>query len=143
LVPQTDCAKNLVTYRKFHQARVAGLILSAHDVSEGGLAVTAAEMGFSGRGGIEIDLARIPGHSAVISSSVALFSESTGRILMEVSQAHLDAVKTIFAGEDFAVIGRSVETHRQLVVESDGRELIRESLPSLKASWKRSLAEFY
>ena len=74
LVPQTDCAKNLGTYRKFHQARSAGLVLSAHDVSEGGLAVTAAEMGFSGRGGIEIDLARIPGHSAEISSSVALFS---------------------------------------------------------------------
>ena len=143
LVPQTDCAKNLVTYRKFHQARSAGLVLSAHDVSEGGLAVTAAEMGFSGRGGIEIDLARIPGHSAEISSSVALFSESTGRILMEVSPAHLDAVKIIFAGEDFAVIGRSVETHRQLVVESDGRELIRESLPSLKASWKQILAVFY
>lgn len=143
MVPQTDCAKNLVTYRKFHQARIAGMILSAHDVSEGGLAVSAAEMGFSGRGGIEIDLARIPGHSLGYSSTVALFSESTGRILMEVPPQHLDAVEKIFAGENFAAIGRSVEAHRQLVVETDGRELIRENLLSLKASWKQSLAEFY
>ena len=119
------------------------MILSAHDVSEGGLAVAAAEMGFSGRGGIEIDLARIPGHSLGYSSTVALFSESTGRILMEVPPQHLEAVEKIFAGENFAAIGRSVEAHRQLVVETDGRELIRENLLSLKASWKQSLAEFY
>ena len=62
---------------------------------------------------------------------------------MEVSPAHLDAVKIIFADEAFAVIGRSVETHRQLVFESGGRELIRESLPPLKAIWKQGLAEFY
>ena len=143
MVPQTDCAKNLVTYSKFHQARIAGMILSAHDVSEGGLAVAAAEMGFSGRAGIEIDLARIPGHSLGYSSTVALFSESTGRILMEVPPQHLEAVEKIFAGENFAAIGRSVEAHRQLVVVTDGRELIRENLLSLKASWKQSLAEFY
>lgn len=43
-VPQTDCAANMELYKAYYNALTSGLVLSAHDVSEGGLAVTAAEM---------------------------------------------------------------------------------------------------
>ena len=39
-------------------------VCSAHDLSEGGLLVAAAEMGFAGRLGIELDLAAVPGDAA-------------------------------------------------------------------------------
>lgn len=42
-VPQTDCAANMELYKAYYGALTSGLVLSAHDVSEGGLAVTAAE----------------------------------------------------------------------------------------------------
>jgi phosphoribosylformylglycinamidine synthase subunit PurSL len=142
-VPQTDCAANLLLYRKFHQARCAGLVLSAHDLSEGGLAVAVAEMGFSGKGGIEIDLAALPGVTADMPDALVLFSESTGRLLVEVAPENVAAFSAMFADFAFAVIGKSVDSHRQLVVNRSQNEVIREELGSLKISWQHRLAEFY
>ena len=142
-VPQTDCAANLLLYRKYHQARCAGLVLSGHDISEGGLAVAVAEMGFSGKGGIEIDLAHLPGVSVEMPDAVALFSESTGRLLIEVAPENIAAISSLFSGFSFAVIGKSVDNHRQLVVKREQKEVIREELGSLKVAWQHRLAEFY
>jgi phosphoribosylformylglycinamidine synthase len=139
LVPQTDCARNLQTYRKFHQARVAGLILSAHDVSEGGLITTVAEMGFSGKGGIEIELDAL----GDLPAAVALFSESTGRILIEVLPENVAALQAALAGENLTILGKAVAGHRSLTVRRGGVELLREELSSLKAIWQQRLAEFY
>jgi len=139
LVPQTDCAKNLQAYRKFHQARTQGKILSAHDVSEGGLLTAVAEMAFSEKAGIEIDLASL----GALSPAVALFSESTGRVLIEVPADQVDALQQHFAGHAFAVIGKAVAGHQDLVVTQSGKELVRESIGSLKSTWKQRLVEFY
>ena len=55
-VPQTDLQANLDLYRTLYQAIESGLIRSTHDVSEGGLATTLAEMAFSGKAGLNINL---------------------------------------------------------------------------------------
>lgn len=138
-VPQTDCAKNLATYRKFHAARCAGLILSAHDVSEGGLITSLAEMGFSGKGGLEVDLYAISSETPAVS----LFSESTGRILIEVAPDNVAALQAALEGESFAIIGKASAAHADLVVRQQGTELMRQALPELKATWQHRLAEFY
>ncbi|STX28698.1 phosphoribosylformylglycinamidine synthase II (FGAM synthase II) [Legionella beliardensis] len=70
------------------------LVLSAHDISEGGLAVSLAEMSFKNNIGVTIE---IPGSLA---EEKKLFSESGGFIL-EILPANLPAVTTIFS--DFAV----------------------------------------
>ena len=138
-VPQTDCAKNLATYRKFHAARCAGLILSAHDVSEGGLITSLAEMGFSGKGGLEVDLYAVSSETPAVS----LFSESTGRILIEVAPDNVAALQAALEGESFAIIGKASAAHADLVVRQQGTELMRQALPELKATWQHRLAEFY
>ena len=138
-VPQTDCAKNLATYRKFHAARCAGLILSAHDVSEGGLITSLSEMGFSGKGGLEVDLYAVSSETPAVS----LFSESTGRILIEVAPDNVAALQAALEGESFAIIGKASATHSDLVICQQGTELMRQALPELKATWQHRLAEFY
>jgi len=138
-VPQTDCAKNLATYRKFHAARCAGLILSAHDVSEGGLITALAEMGFSGKGGLEVDLYAVSSETPAVS----LFSESTGRILIEVAAHNVAALQAALEGESFAIIGKASAAHADLVVRQQGTELLRQPLPELKATWQHRLVEFY
>lgn len=56
-------------------AIAAGLVSSAHDLSEGGLAVAAAEWAFAGRLGLALD---------VEPTAEALFGEGPGRYLIEV-----------------------------------------------------------
>jgi len=51
--------------------------VSAHDISDGGAAVAAAEMAFAGRRGITLSLARDHGPAE-------LFGEGPGRYLVEV-----------------------------------------------------------
>ncbi len=50
-VPATRSEEAWACYRKYYEAVKKGYIRSAHDVSEGGLAVTLAEMAFSGKAG--------------------------------------------------------------------------------------------
>ena len=45
---------------KNYQTICDGLILSAHDLSEGGLGVALSEMSFSEVGGVSIDLDKLP-----------------------------------------------------------------------------------
>ncbi len=97
IVPQpVDNA--LETYRAVHQAIKAGWVLSAHDASEGGLAVALAEMCIGGRLGATLTTA----HDAA-----SLFSESQGRLILEIASENAAAFESIMsaANAPFSVIG--------------------------------------
>lgn len=70
-------------YRELHRFIRDGLVTSIHDLSEGGLAVAAAEMAIGGRLGLDIDVDGpwVP----------ALFSESSGRFLLTCRPEAVDA----------------------------------------------------
>ena len=55
-VPQLDPHTAKKIFAAMHQAIQAGLVRACHDLSEGGLAVAAAEMAFAGGFGADIDL---------------------------------------------------------------------------------------
>ncbi len=77
------------TYRHLHAAIRAGLVVSCHDLSEGGFAVALAEMCIAGRLGASVDTLM---HDDVVT---ALFSESSGRLLVEVAPRSVDAFMKI------------------------------------------------
>ncbi len=70
-------------YRALHRAIGEGLVQSCHDVSDGGVAVALSEMVIGGRVGASVDLRRLP-TDGPIDDMTALFSESLGRLLVEV-----------------------------------------------------------
>ena len=132
-VPLTDCAKNAALYRAYHEAVKAGLVLSAHDVSEGGLAVAVAEMAFSLVGGVELD------------TDACLFSEPPGCFVVEVASAHREAFEKIIttSGSTLSLLGHTTDAHRRLVIRREGETQIDDSLDDLKALWKNGLAPWY
>jgi len=84
--PDPDAADH---YKHLHAAMQAGLIVSCHDVSEGGLAVAIAEMCIAGRLGASIS--ELP-HDDVVTS---LFAESVGRLVVEVEERSVAAFMRI------------------------------------------------
>jgi phosphoribosylformylglycinamidine synthase len=86
------------TYRHLHAAMRAGLVVACHDVSEGGLAVALAEMCIAGRLGARVDT--LPHDDP----TTALFSESSGRLIVEVRPRSLDAFMKVM-GRTAARIG--------------------------------------
>src|SRR5262249_13185001 len=72
-VPMPDLELAPRLFRRLHEAIVRGLVRACHDLSDGGLAVAAAEMAFAG--GVGADLTgRGPGE---LPDPVWLFAEST------------------------------------------------------------------
>ena len=95
VVPSPDVAAP-ARYRALHRAMRAGLVAACHDLAEGGLAVAAAEMVIAGRLGLSLTVTG--------DETVALFSESNGRFLVEVAPAHADAFAAEL-GADAQMIG--------------------------------------
>jgi phosphoribosylformylglycinamidine synthase len=141
-VPTVDVEVAKRTFQAVHDAIRTGTVRSCHDLSEGGLAVAAAEMAFAGGLGIEIDLSQIPsipnspGHSVL----VKLFSESNTRFLFEVAPNKATDFESHFAGLSHACVGRVMETDRLVVKASSGGDsLIDADLMALKEAWQSPL----
>ena len=83
-VPKPDFKAVQTELKALLAATKNNFVLSAHDISDGGLAVCLAEMMAGGRGegefGISVDI-RAAGHSAELMSHKKLFSETGGFVL--------------------------------------------------------------
>jgi phosphoribosylformylglycinamidine synthase len=116
----------------------SGLLRSAHDCSDGGLAVALAECCFSSLNreavGADVDL---PGQ---LSLQARLFSESPSRIIVSFQEAARTQMEEIAAGLDcpFTILGRTGGEH--LSIKADGEEVIKLTLTELEAGWRTSLA---
>jgi phosphoribosylformylglycinamidine synthase len=142
-VPQTDNKANYAIYKQYYEkALTQGLVLSAHDLSEGGLAVAAAEMAFSGKGGISIDLDKLPTVGGWQNNAVPCFSESTGRFLVEVDEDLADEFAAAMEGTPCACIGTAT-TDGQLTLTAKGSTVLQAEIAELKSIWKNGLTPFY
>jgi len=110
-VPTVDPAAAKATFTALHQAITAGCVRACHDLSEGGLAVAAAEMCFAGGLGAKIYLEQVP-HTLSIDcepcgcADVALlFSESNTRFLVEVPQDSMTQFEKLLGDVPHEVIG--------------------------------------
>jgi len=118
-----------------------GLVRSCHDLSEGGLAVAAAEMAFAGGIGIDLDLARVPheGDARWRRDDVLLFSESNSRFLVEVREPAAADFEATVRGLPAGRIGTLNGTNLVTVIGLGGGMAVRAELGSLKAAWQTPL----
>ncbi len=137
-VPKIDAATARRLFAAVHQAIRAGLVRACHDLSEGGLAVAAAEMAFAGGLGAEIVLHAAAHTEDAEAVPVLLFSESNTRLLCEVPPEHHAAFESLLAGLPHARIG-TVQPEPRLVIRSGGRVVVQAALDVLKEAWQRPL----
>jgi phosphoribosylformylglycinamidine synthase len=90
-------------YKTIHQAINSGLVRSAHDISEGGLVVAAAEMCIGGRLGIKIESNLWDDVTSV------LFGESTGSLLVEITPNNKEAFLKLFEGLPIYWLGQTTQ----------------------------------
>jgi len=131
-VPQVrpDQARNL--YKKFSIAQKAGLILSSHDLSDGGLAVALAEAAFGGNLGCSIAL---PEDELPLQAH--LFSESHSRLVVSIDPRKRDKFSEIM-GQSATFLGE-VETGRSFIIRRQGKVVIETSIDRLKSAWSGRL----
>lgn len=110
-----------------------GLVASAHDCSEGGVAAALAESCISGKRGASVDL------TTALRRDHALFSESQSRVVLSVQAEHEDALVSLMAqhGVPCAVIGQV--NGEQLVVHVNGQPAIELAVAELEKTWKDAI----
>lgn len=119
-------------YRSIHNAISQQLIQACHDLSEGGLAVSVAEMCMAGRLGCELVLENSQ-------NTVAdLFGESNGRFLIEVTPDNNAAFLNCFPDklrEKIKLLGHVTQSPL-LNIKKNNRSLIELSVDELLTAWQ-------
>jgi len=135
-VPPVDLASNLATMQALQKAIEGGCVRACHDLSEGGLAVAAAEMAFSGGLGVELDLGAIcvDGDAG---EAARLFGESAGRFLVEVAPDKYDEFLRTLRDCPFGEIGK-VTVGGRVVIVSGGRTVVDVAAADAKAAWQET-----
>jgi phosphoribosylformylglycinamidine synthase II len=136
-VPRLEPREVINVYERLTSAIDAGLVRACHDLSEGGLAVAAAEMAFTGGLGVDLELDSVP-NSGETRGDTLLFSESNGRLLVEVEEGNVKSFEEAMAGSTFARLG-IVTGGDGFRVTRGGRMLIDLPLEQLMGAWKTPL----
>lgn len=102
-LPAVDLQLEAALCRLLPEAISAGAIKAAQDVSEGGIAVTLAEMALAGNVGLEIT---VPGD---VRPDFWLFAESPGAVVAALEEAELDKLRAMAKKEGLplAVLGKA------------------------------------
>ncbi|HEX8141643.1 MAG TPA: phosphoribosylformylglycinamidine synthase subunit PurL [Pyrinomonadaceae bacterium] len=136
-VPVLDLERELAVQEATLRAAESGLLRSAHDCSDGGLAVALAESCFSSLNrravGADVDL------TGTLSAPARLFSESPSRIIISFDESALGQMEEIAARSNcpLTLLGRT--NLGQLRIETDGEEVVNFPLDQLESAWRTSL----
>ncbi|CAN5590258.1 phosphoribosylformylglycinamidine synthase subunit PurL [soil metagenome] len=138
-VPRLDLDLELKVQQACLEASEGGLLQSAHDCSDGGIAVALAESCFSSlnRVGIGADV-EITGP---LPTTNVLFSESPSRIIISFAESAREAIEDIVRRRDcpFEVLGKvggnrlRIKTARDTVIDI--------ALEQLENAWRTSLSK--
>jgi phosphoribosylformylglycinamidine synthase subunit PurL len=127
--PAVDLDAEARLARLVRQAGARGLLHTAHDVSEGGLAVALAEATFA---------AGLGAHVRTASTPTALFSESQARAIVAVAPRHLDALLELAESLGVPAAEAGEVGGDRLVIEADGAA-IDVPVERLREIWSTAL----
>ncbi|MGD9902909.1 MAG: phosphoribosylformylglycinamidine synthase subunit PurL [Vicinamibacterales bacterium] len=122
-----------------------GLVESAHDCAEGGVAITLAECTFDSGGiGVDASIDVVPGATVPdgFAAAAALFGESASRVVVSVADGHVAAVleQAAAAGVPAQVIGRTGGAEIRL---DCGGASIRLPVADAEARWATAIGGYF
>ena len=127
--PTIDLDVEAARQKAILEAIRAGLVQSAHDVSEGGVAVALAEKTFAANGlGVNVTLTG--------SAVTALFAESQSRFVLTVKEENAAAFEQIV--KDAQKIGVVTEDVK-LTIHGDNGLLVEGTVEEFRSSWKGAI----
>ena len=128
--PSIDLEVERARQDQILEAIHGGFVASAHDVSEGGVAVALAESTFDTAGlGASVTLTG--------PETAALFSESQSRFILSVKKENQTAFEAIVA--DAVLIGKVTADSLLKVEGNNGAELIHVEVNKLEEAWRGAI----
>ncbi len=140
-VPRIDLDDEIRVQQALRAAIKAALVKSAHDCSEGGLAVALAESCFNpaGRLGAECDVKPLTEGQRAPDQTTILFNEAPSRIVISVAPADLKKVQTHFRDRDVEAIHLGFVSAEMFRLSGAGTE-INQPVAALYDLWWNAIA---
>jgi phosphoribosylformylglycinamidine synthase len=141
--PSLDLAQERRLQTLLVELASAGLVSSAHDCAEGGLAVALAECCFDSEYGVEasVPFAEDAGLEAwaALSEVATLFGESASRVIVSMPERHAAEIvaRAAASGVPASVVGRVGGDRIRIAV--DGRTMVDESREQLEQIWASAI----
>ncbi|MBL8207944.1 MAG: phosphoribosylformylglycinamidine synthase subunit PurL [Blastocatellia bacterium] len=133
-VPAFDLPTELAVQKTCLEAIQMGLIRSAHDCSEGGLAVAIAESCFSHNAHQSI--------GATLNLTIApslLFAESASRIVVSVKPENVAQVQTLAAAHQIQCEAIGTVGGAMLTISCNGEVVVTQPVKTLEVTWSSAL----
>ncbi|MBI2094769.1 MAG: phosphoribosylformylglycinamidine synthase subunit PurL [Candidatus Omnitrophica bacterium] len=115
----------------------AGILKSAHDCAEGGLAVALAESCLLGRRGEIGASVKMP--KGALSSEALLFGETQSRVVLSVAEENLKKAQRMIESYPFEVIGRVGGDRLKISLSAGPGDLIDAPLRVLSHAWRNAI----
>ncbi|WP_442870444.1 phosphoribosylformylglycinamidine synthase subunit PurL [Aneurinibacillus sp. Ricciae_BoGa-3] len=131
--PQIDLDEEYRIQRFVLDAIRAGMVTSAHDLSEGGVAVALAESCIAGSVGAEITL------STNLRPDIYLFSESQSRILLTIPANLANQLTEMAKSQGIFIVELGAVGKEQLIIRVNGAEIIQQPVTILEKVWKTAI----
>lgn len=112
-----------------------GHVKACHDLSDGGLAVAAAEMAFGAEFGLDLNLDVVLS-ATKLREDVALFSESNSRFLIEVESRSRRGFERLMGKVPHALVGR-IRGDGRFTIRRRDNPLVDVDVEELRSAWKR------
>jgi phosphoribosylformylglycinamidine synthase len=137
-VPEIDPERNMAAYRALTAAMKKELVASAHDCSDGGLAVALAECCFGSDSGASVNISLLWSDCDHLDLWGALFGESLGRILVSIRPDDRAAFEHSMEGMTCHHIGE-VSDGEEISITRNGEVVLDASMSEMRDSWKATL----
>jgi phosphoribosylformylglycinamidine synthase len=135
--PSLDLAREAALQRLLVDAIRSGIVRSAHDCSDGGIAVTTAECCFGGGSpGCEVTLG---GADAM----TALFSESASRVVVSVAPADLESLLRLAAVAAVPAVRIGMTGGGRVRIAVGGTTAIDVSVSEAEALWSTAIEKYF
>ncbi len=136
-VPQVDLLSARKRFRLVYEAIQHGLISACHDISDGGLGVSVAEMCIGGDVGAVILIDQCPSMDNMDFEKM-MYSETPSRFVVAVAKDKKEEFEAMFKGDFFACIGEVIDK-KEVVFKYKGKDMIKDEVSNLRYWWKKTL----
>ncbi len=141
--PRLDLEREAALQRLLVKGVADGLIRSAHDCAEGGLAVTFAECCFDTGLGADADIPAVEAGAPEFGDVAALFSESASRVVVSIDAGRTAELQALAAesGIPATIIGRVGGNRIRVAVA--GRGVLDEPLGEAERLWSDAIGNYF
>jgi phosphoribosylformylglycinamidine synthase II len=141
--PALDLAREAALQRLLVEGAAAGVIRSAHDCTDGGLAVTVAESCFDSGLGVDVDIAVVASDAIGYRDISTLFGESASRAVVSVNPERAAELLSMAAAADLPAAQIGVVGGDRIRISAGGRRLLDEPLVAAEHIWSTAIEDYF